>query len=62
VKFDATNTITLCVAYHSKLHGVEWSNDHGSLIKAGIARAQAQGKPYGRPPISAARCNAIREA
>jgi hypothetical protein len=59
---DESNLITLCVACHGKVHGVEWSNDHSERIKDGIARAQAQGKPYGRPGIPEGTRQAIQDA
>jgi hypothetical protein len=40
-----TRTIPLCVECHSKVHGRALT--HSSLIKAGIAKAKAQGKKIG---------------
>jgi hypothetical protein len=44
---DETNLITLCVACHGKLHGVEWNNDHRSLTRTALARAKCRGVRLG---------------
>lgn len=46
---DETNLITLCRPCHGKAHGVEWALGHAALIKAGQARARAEGRIGGRP-------------
>jgi hypothetical protein len=40
-----TKTIPLCVECHSKVHGRALT--HSSLVKAGIERAKAEGRPVG---------------
>jgi hypothetical protein len=64
---DHTNLITLCVACHGKMHGVEWSLNHKNSIKAGMARVKITGKTksgraIGRPrSLTPAQKTEIRE-
>jgi len=59
---EDTNMITLCRACHGKLHGVEWDNDHGKLVKEGMERARANGVHVGRPQMDPALREQIEQA
>ena len=45
---EETNTITLCVECHGKVHGRELHNGHNALVRLGQARARERGVRFGR--------------
>ena len=60
---DETNLITLCVGCHDKLHRRQSNGayNHIERVRAGLARAKAQGKRLGRKPAEGATPERIRE-
>lgn len=43
--------IWVCRACHGRIHGMEWHSGHSDLVKAGIAKARAQGRRGGNPKL-----------
>lgn len=43
--------IWICKECHGRIHGLRWNAEHGELVRAGIARARAEGRVGGNPRV-----------
>lgn len=58
-----SNVVTICSDCHGLAHGTNFG-DHKQLIRAGLAKAKAQGKPLGAqlPAVASANAQRAQEA